>query len=97
MATRFGNRIFKYVENFWLRHNLERGPSIREVARGLNSGARKVYSEIDEGSCYFDAGCSIWLEGYGDWTENSPSSDIFIGIDSPRIEKKFEEIMNKKY
>lgn len=87
-------RIFTYVENFWLRHNLEQEPTIREVARGINSGSKKVYDAIESGNDY-GKGNDLWIESIDDIPERGriDYDEIFIGCDSPKIDKKWYEVM----
>lgn len=40
-------RIQNYVENFWFRHNMTAWPTIGQIARGLNTGVRKIFSTVE--------------------------------------------------
>jgi hypothetical protein len=91
----FESKIFNYVENFWLRHALTKEPSIREVARGINSGSKMVYEAID-GGMYCGTDSNLWIESYDDIPDHGriDFNNIFIGCDSPKIVKKWHEVMN---
>ncbi len=91
----FENRIFNYVESFWLRHKLTKEPSIREVARGINNGSKKVYEAID-GGMYCGTDSNLWIESYDDIPDHGriDFDNIFVGCDSPKIVKKWYEVMN---
>jgi hypothetical protein len=84
---RLEDRIFIYVENFCLRHSLEKTPTIREVARGLNTGSKKILEAIGDGSG------RVWTESYYGAEEDN-IDDTFVSVDSEKIDKKFFEIMN---
>lgn len=88
-ADRLSERIFRYVERFALRHGLEQYPTLREIARGLNTGARKV-EEAVEG----EGDCRMWTESY--FSVVPPTADdTFVNVDSPKLDEAFRRIMER--
>ena len=89
-SPRLEDRVFRYAERFALRHGLMEYPSLRAIARGLRTGARKV-EEAVEG----DGNGRMWTESF--LTNYTPRSDeVYVAVDSPRIEAMFRRAMGFK-
>jgi hypothetical protein len=72
-------RVFRYVERYALRTGLEQYPTLREVARGLSTGSRKVEEAVEEDRY------RMWTESY--FTTTPPATDeTFVNVDSPKLD-----------